>query len=81
MKIILNLAVLPYAAIEYDLKIAEHLGANSLRTAHYPNDEVFLDLCDEKGIFSLGKRITQGLSLEDMQNQTSRSKQQMSLKK
>lgn len=59
---------LPYAAIEYDLKIAEHLGANSLRTAHYPNDEVFLDLCDEKGILVWEENHARGLSLKDMQN-------------
>ena len=41
---------LPYSAIAYDLMLLRSLGANSVRTAHYPNDEVFLDLCDEAGI-------------------------------
>ena len=36
---------LPYAAMAADLESIRHLGANSVRTAHYPNDEVFLDLC------------------------------------
>ena len=41
---------LPYEAMDYDLNVMLHLGANSVRTSHYPNDEIFLDLCDEKGI-------------------------------
>ena len=41
---------LPFAAIEQDLQIAKDLGANAMRTSHYPNDELFLDLCDEQGI-------------------------------
>ncbi len=43
---------LPYSAIAYDLMLLRSLGANSVRTAHYPNDEVFLDLCDEAGILN-----------------------------
>lgn len=38
---------LPFQAIQADLQLIRHLGANSVRTTHYPNDEVFLDLCDE----------------------------------
>ena len=41
---------LPYAAICHDLMLIQQMGANSIRTAHYPNDEIFLDLCDELGI-------------------------------
>jgi beta-glucuronidase len=33
-----------------DLEILKQLGANFVRGAHYPNDPLFLDLCDEAGI-------------------------------
>jgi len=59
---------LPYAAIAADIEITKHLGANSLRTAHYPNDEVFLDLCDEEGILVWEENHARGLSLSDMEN-------------
>ena len=59
---------LPYGAITADLEIIKHLGANSVRTSHYPNDEVFLDLCDEQGILVWEENHARGLSLEDMKN-------------
>lgn len=59
---------LPYAAMAADLEIIKHLGANSVRTVHYPNDEIFLDLCDEMGILVWEENHARGLSLEDMQN-------------
>nr|MDE6850880.1 hypothetical protein [Lachnospiraceae bacterium] len=59
---------LPYAAMAADLEIIRNLGANSVRTAHYPNDEVFLDLCDELGLLVWEENHARGLSLEDMQN-------------
>ena len=33
-----------------DLQLLLDMGANSVRTCHYPNDPLFLDLCDELGI-------------------------------
>lgn len=33
-----------------DIEILKTLGANFVRGSHYPNDETFLDLCDENGI-------------------------------
>ncbi len=59
---------LPYAAMAADLDIIKHLGANSVRTVHYPNDEIFLDLCDEMGILVWEENHARGLSLKDMQN-------------
>ena len=59
---------LPYAAIQYDLMVAKDLGANSIRTSHYPNDELFLDLCDEQGILVWEENHARGLSEEDMRN-------------
>ncbi len=59
---------LPISAIEQDLQIAKDLGANSIRTSHYPNDEIFLDLCDEQGIIVWEENHARGLVLEQMQN-------------
>lgn len=43
-------SALPGTVADYDLRLLRDLGANAIRTAHYPNDEYFLDLCDERGI-------------------------------
>lgn len=59
---------LPFAAIEQDLQIAKDLGANAIRTSHYPNDELFLDLCDEQGILVWEENHARGLSEEQMRN-------------
>ena len=59
---------LPVSAMEQDLQIAVDLGANAIRTSHYPNDEIFLDLCDEQGILVWEENHARGLSLEQMQN-------------
>lgn len=59
---------LPYEAVMHDLLLLKDLGANSVRTAHYPNDERFLDLCDELGILVWEENHARGLSLEQMQN-------------
>ena len=59
---------LPYEAMMHDLLQIKDLGANSMRTAHYPNDERFLDLCDELGILVWEENHARGLSLEQMQN-------------
>lgn len=40
---------LPVSAMKRDLAILRDLGANFIRTSHYPNDTRFLDLCDEQG--------------------------------
>lgn len=39
----------PENAMAMDLDIIAATGANLIRTCHYPNDERFLDLCDERG--------------------------------
>ena len=41
---------LPVEAMVTDLQIMKDLGCNFIRTAHYPNDQRFLDLCDEMGM-------------------------------
>ena len=51
-----------------DLQLARDMGANSIRTSHYPNDELFLDLCDELGILVWEENHARGLSEEQMKN-------------
>ncbi|MCD7739057.1 MAG: hypothetical protein LUH58_08490 [Lachnospiraceae bacterium] len=41
---------IPLSVMDSDMKMIEAVGANAVRTCHYPNDEKFLDLCDEHGI-------------------------------
>ena len=59
---------LPFFAMAADLALIKHLGANSVRTSHYPNDEIFLDLCDEQGILVWEENHARGLDLAHMQN-------------
>lgn len=59
---------IPPSAMEYDLQLIRDLGANSVRTSHYPNDEVFLDLCDEMGILVWEENHARGLIEENMRN-------------
>lgn len=59
---------IPYAAMEYDLMRMKDLGANSVRTSHYPNDELFLDLCDEMGMLVWEENHGRGLTEEQMLN-------------
>lgn len=59
---------LPVEAIAYDLKQIKDMGANSIRTTHYPNDELFLDLCDEMGILVWEENHARGIEVERMQN-------------
>lgn len=59
---------LPYAAMYQDLLLMRDMGANSVRTSHYPNDEVFLDLCDELGMLVWEENHARGLSEENMRN-------------
>lgn len=58
----------PLQLMVQDLDLIQDMGANAVRTCHYPNDERFLDLCDERGIFVWEENHARGLSLENMQN-------------
>lgn len=59
---------LPFEMMAYDLELLRDMGANSVRTSHYPNDERFLDLCDEMGILVWEENHARGLSEEVMRN-------------
>jgi len=59
---------LPLDAMWQDLMLMRDMGANSVRTSHYPNDEIFLDLCDETGMLVWEENHARGLSEEAMRN-------------
>jgi beta-glucuronidase len=59
---------LPPEAMAHDLDRLQHLGAGAVRTSHYPNDERFLDLCDERGMLVWEENHARGLKLEQMQH-------------
>ncbi len=43
--------VMSYDDMERDVKIFKEYNVNCVRTSHYPPDPMFLDLCDEYGIY------------------------------
>lgn len=57
---------LPFPLMVQDLEILRDLGANAVRTAHYPNDERFLDLCDEMGFLVWEEHHARGFDLAQM---------------
>ncbi len=59
---------LPFQALDQDINIMRDLGANAVRTSHYPNDELFLDLCDEKGLLVWEENHARGLDEKRMRN-------------
>ncbi len=59
---------LPLAAMQQDMLLMRDMGANSVRTSHYPNDEIFLDLCDETGMLVWEENHARGLSEEAMRD-------------
>lgn len=59
---------LPFQQLVQDLDLMTDLGANAVRTAHYPNDQLFLDLCDERGLLVWEEAHARGLTAEQMQN-------------
>ncbi len=58
----------PFQLMMQDMDLMTDMGANAVRTCHYPNDERFLDLCDERGIFVWEENHARGFGLERMQN-------------
>lgn len=59
---------IPLQAMQYDLDLLADMGANAVRTSHYPNDELFLDLCDERGILVWEEAHARGLDEAAMSN-------------
>ncbi|WP_172198574.1 glycoside hydrolase family 2 protein [Saccharibacillus qingshengii] len=59
-------AALSFADMLHDLELIRDLGCNAVRTSHYPNDERFLDLCDEFGLLVWEENHARGLSEQQM---------------
>lgn len=59
---------IPLQLAAIDIALLKDLNANSVRTSHYPNDERFLDMCDEQGLLIWEENHARGLSLEEMQH-------------
>ena len=59
---------IPLQAMMRDIALIKETGANSIRTSHYPNDELFLDLCDEMGILVWEEGHARGLDTKKMEN-------------
>lgn len=59
---------IPVDVMAQDIAILKDLNANAVRTCHYPNDELFLDLCDEQGLLVWEEGHARGFTLERMQN-------------
>ena len=61
-------SAIPLQLMVNDLDLIADIGANAIRTCHYPNDERFLDLCDERGFLVWEENHARGFEIEDMQN-------------
>jgi len=61
-------AALPISLMVQDMQLMRDMGANCVRTSHYPNDERFLDLCDETGMLVWEENHARGLSIEQMRH-------------
>lgn len=59
---------IPLQLMAQDMDLMQEMGANAVRTCHYPNDERFLDLCDERGILVWEENHARGFGLKEMQN-------------
>lgn len=59
---------IPVQLMVQDMELMLEAGSNAVRTCHYPNDERFLDLCDERGMLVWEENHARGFGLEQMQN-------------
>lgn len=59
---------IPLQVMYSDIALIRQLGANGVRTSHYPNDERFLDMCDENGILVWEESHDRGGNVERITN-------------
>lgn len=59
---------IPLQLMVKDMDLMQDMGANAVRTCHYPNDERFLDLCDERGMLVWEENHARGFKLDNMLN-------------
>lgn len=59
-------SAIPFQVMYGDLAMMREMGANAVRTVHYPNDELFLDLCDELGMLVWEESHARALDEEQM---------------
>ncbi len=59
---------IPMQLMVQDMDLMQEMGSNAVRTCHYPNDERFLDLCDERGMMVWEENHARGFDLKKMQN-------------
>ncbi len=52
---------IPLPIMLKDIELMRSMGANAVRTSHYPNDSRFLDLCDEFGLLVFEENHARGL--------------------
>ncbi|MCQ2458362.1 MAG: hypothetical protein MJ142_06495, partial [Clostridia bacterium] len=61
-------SAVPLSAMIQDIQLMRDMGANCIRTCHYPNDPRFLDLCDETGMLVWEESHARALSEEQMRH-------------
>ncbi|MDP6631822.1 MAG: glycoside hydrolase family 2 TIM barrel-domain containing protein [Kiritimatiellia bacterium] len=57
---------IPVEVMRQDLRLFREMNCNAVRTCHYPNDERFLDLCDEMGFVVWEENHARGFDIEKM---------------
>ncbi|KAL1520238.1 hypothetical protein AB1Y20_023708 [Prymnesium parvum] len=61
-------SALTLAEVRRDVALLVELGANYVRGAHYPQDQAFLELCDEAGLLVWEEALGPQVTLADMRS-------------